>query len=97
MAWSFWTGYLEKLATVALALTALYFAARLGRTRLFTRASRCLRLLESMALSQHAVLYIVSVGSRCFLIGSAAGGVWALAELREAELRPLPSSEPPRS
>jgi flagellar protein FliO/FliZ len=87
MAWTLWVEYLEKLAIVAFVLGALYFAARrLGGTRLFARSGRCLRLLESMMLSQHAALYIVKVGSRYFLLGSAAGGVRALAELAEAEL-----------
>lgn len=87
MAWSLWVNYLEKLAIVAFVLAALYFAARrLGQMRLFARSGRCLRLLESMMLSQHAALYVVKVGSRYFLLGSAAGGVWALAELVEGEL-----------
>ncbi len=91
MTWSFWAAYLEKLAIVALALVALYVAAlRLGQTRLFARSGRCVRVLESMPLSQQTSLYVVRVGSRYFLIGSATGGIWALAELAEAELRPPP-------
>ncbi len=91
MTWSFWAAYLEKLAIVALVLAALYVAAhRLRQTRLFARPGRCVRLLESMALSQQTALYVVKVGSRYFLIGSATGGIWALAELTEAELRPAP-------
>jgi flagellar biogenesis protein FliO len=88
MPWNFWAAYLERLATIALVLVALYFAARrFGRTSPFVRSGRRLRLLESMTLSQNAALYVVQVGARFFLIGSAPAGVWALAELAEVELR----------
>lgn len=90
MPWSFWAGYLEKLGIVALLLLALYVvASRLRQTRLFARSGRSLTLLESMMLSQHAALYIVRVGSRYFLIGSAAGGICALAELAESDAAAL--------
>jgi flagellar biogenesis protein FliO len=79
---TFWPLYIEKLAIVALVLAALYLAARrLRQTRLFAPSGRVLNVLESTMLSQHAALHVVSVGSRCFLIGSAAGGVTRLAEL----------------
>ncbi len=79
---SFWPLYVEKLAIVALVLAALYLAARrLRQTRLFAPSGRLVNVLESTMLSQHAALHVVSVGSRCFLIGSAAGGVTRLAEL----------------
>jgi flagellar biogenesis protein FliO len=87
MPWSFWAGYLEKFAVLGLALAALYFIAYgLRQTRLFARSGRCLTLLESIALSQHAALHVVRVGSRYFLIGSAAGGVRSIAELAEGEV-----------
>lgn len=83
---SFWPLYIEKLAIVALVLGALYLAARrLRQTRLFAPSGRLVNVLESTMLSQHAALHVVSVGSRCFLIGSAAGGVTRLAELGELE------------
>ncbi len=79
---SFWPLYVEKLAIVALVLAALYLAARrLRQTRLFAPSGRLVNVLESTMLSQHAALHVVSVDSRCFLIGSAAGGVTRLAEL----------------
>ncbi|MFZ0031751.1 MAG: flagellar biosynthetic protein FliO [Candidatus Cybelea sp.] len=79
---SFWPLYVEKLAIVALVLSALYWAARrLRQTRLFAPSGRSVNVLESTMLSQHAALHVVSVGSRRFLIGSAAGGVTRLAEL----------------
>jgi flagellar biosynthetic protein FliO len=79
---SFWPFYVEKLAIVALVLAALYWGARrLRQTRLFPPSGRSLNVLESTMLSEHAALHVVSVGSRYFLIGSAAGGVTRLAEL----------------
>jgi flagellar biogenesis protein FliO len=84
---SFWAGYLERLALVALVLVALYLAGRrLRQTRFFARTGRTLNVLESIMLSQHAALHVVRVGARYFLIGSAAGGVSALAELGESEI-----------
>ncbi len=86
MPWTFWAAYLEKLGIVALVLLALYFvASRLRNMRFFARSGRSLTLLESMILSQHAALYIVRVGSCYFLIGGAAGGICALAELTESD------------
>ena len=90
MPWSFWAGYLEKLGVIALVLLALYVVAgRLRQTRYFARSGRALTLLESMMLSQHAALHVVRVGSRYFLIGSAAGGVCALTELAESDAAAL--------
>jgi flagellar protein FliO/FliZ len=86
MSWAFWAGYVEKLAIVAFILVALYvLARRLGESRLFARPGRCVRLVESLVLSQHAALHVVRAGSRYFLIGSAAGGVTTLAELARSE------------
>jgi flagellar biogenesis protein FliO len=83
---SFWTGYLVRLAVVALVLIALYFTARkLRQTRLFGGRGRCLSLLESIILSQHAALHVVRVGARYFLIGSATGTVTALAEIARGD------------
>jgi flagellar biogenesis protein FliO len=87
MPWSFWAGYFEKLAILGLALAALYMIARrLRQSRFFAPAGRCVRLVESMMLSQHAALYVVRVGTRYFLIGSTASVVSTLAELKEAEI-----------
>ncbi|HZV77871.1 MAG TPA: flagellar biosynthetic protein FliO [Candidatus Babeliales bacterium] len=89
MPWSFWAGYLEKLALVAFMLAATYFAARkLRDTRLFARGGRCLVVLESAMLSPHCALHLVRAGSRYFLVGSAAGALSALAELTPADARP---------
>jgi flagellar biosynthetic protein FliO len=86
MPWSFWSGYLEKLALVALVLCALYLLVRrLRQTPLFAREDRCLKLLESLMLSQHATLHVVCAGTRYFLIGSTAGGVTKLAELASSD------------
>jgi flagellar biogenesis protein FliO len=99
MPWSFWAGYFEKLAILALVLVAIYLVGRkLRQSRLFAPAGRRVRLLESVMLSQHAALYVVRVGTRHFLIGSTAGGVSALAELGEAEVSggtPLDGACPP--
>lgn len=79
---SFWALYLEKLVILALVLVTLYFAARrLRRTPLFTRSGRLVTVLETTILSQHAMLHVVSVGGRYFLIGSTPGGVFRIAEL----------------
>jgi flagellar biogenesis protein FliO len=81
----FWIGYFEKLAIVAAILGAIYAAARrLRHTRLFAHSGR-LRVIESLVLSQHGALYVVSVAKRCFLIGAAPGSVSALAELEPVD------------
>ncbi len=83
----FWAGYVEKLAIVALLLAALYFAAAVvRRTRFFARPGRRVALLESLALSQHAALYVVRAGPRYFLIGSTSGGLSTLAELAPSDV-----------
>ena len=79
---SFWPLYVEKLAIVALVLSALYWRRDGCVKRDSSRPpAGSVNVLESTMLSQHAALHVVSVGSRCFLIGSAAGGVTRLAEL----------------
>lgn len=86
MPWSFWAGYVAKLALVALALAVTYILARwVRRTRFFERGDRLVNVVESTALSQHAALYLVRAGSRYFLIGT---GVCMLAELTGAEGKP---------
>jgi flagellar biogenesis protein FliO len=86
MAWAFWGGYVERLAVVASVLAAVYLLARrLRGTKFFTGRARCVNVIESTMLSQHAALHVVRVGKRCFLIGSAAGGVSTLAELNAQE------------
>jgi flagellar biogenesis protein FliO len=88
MPWSFWNGYLEKLAIVVLVLCALYLLGRrLRQTPLFARQDRCLRLLESLLISQHATLHVVCAGTRYFLIGSTSGGVTKIAELAAPDAR----------
>jgi flagellar biosynthetic protein FliO len=83
----FWTGYLEKLAVVALFLAAMYAAARmLQRLRLFNRRGSALNLLESVALSTQATVHVVKAGGRYFLIGSAPTAVNTLAELQASDL-----------
>jgi flagellar biogenesis protein FliO len=86
---SFWASYVEKLAVVGLLLAALYFVAGvLRRMQFFARTGRRVALVESMALSPHAALYIVRAGPRYFLIGSTAGGLSTLAELTASEVEP---------
>jgi flagellar biosynthetic protein FliO len=86
MAWTFWVSYLERLGIVTLVIAALYvLARRLRQTPLFVRAGRRLRLVETTMLSAQAALHVVRVGDRCFLIGSTAGSVTNLAEIRAGE------------
>ncbi|HYL27833.1 MAG TPA: flagellar biosynthetic protein FliO [Candidatus Nitrosotalea sp.] len=86
MAASFWTNYLEKLAILAVILSALYLLARrLREGRLPRKGARRLYVLDSAMLSPHASIHVVRAGERCFLIGSTAGGVTALAELSPSE------------
>ena len=88
---SFWTGYLLKLAIVAVALGALYLLGRrLRRTKLFAPANRCLQVIESVMLSPHAGVYVVRAGTRYFLLGVGSGGVTPLAELTSGEVAPEP-------
>lgn len=84
---SFWMAYAVRLAVVAVMLAALYVIARKVReTKLFARGGRCLELLESVMVSQHAAIHVVRAGARYFLIGTSAERVTRLAELTESEL-----------
>jgi|HubBroStandDraft_4_1064222.scaffolds.fasta_scaffold00006_73 flagellar biogenesis protein FliO len=88
---NFWVSYVAKLAVVALVLAVLYVLARkLRQTRFLGDGGRCVRLVESTALSQHAALHVVRVGRRYFLIGSATG-IDVLAELRPSDVTDDPS------
>lgn len=88
MPWSFWASYLLKLGVVALLIAALYAAARmLRRLRFLTgRSDRRMCVLETVALSQHAVLHLISVGTRYFVVGAAGTEIALLAELAPAEI-----------
>lgn len=94
MPWSFWVNYLLKLSVVALVLAALYAGARaLRRTRFFaSRGERSINVIDSVALSPHATVYLLRIGTRYFLIGSADAAVATLAELAPAELPLEPGS-----
>ena len=83
---NFWIWYVAKLAIVALVVAVLYVLARkLRQARFLADGGRCVRLVESTALSQHAALHVVRVGRRHFLIGSATG-VNVLAELGPSDV-----------
>ncbi|MGA8576429.1 MAG: flagellar biosynthetic protein FliO [Candidatus Cybelea sp.] len=83
---NFWASYVAKLAIVALGVAVLYLLARkLRQARFLGDIGRCVRLVESTALSQHAALHVVRVGRRYFLIGSSTG-VDLLAELRPSDV-----------
>ena len=88
MPWSFWAGYLLKLGIVGALLAALYAAAcALRRLRFFANpADRRIRVLETTVLSQHAAIYLLKVGTRYFLVGTAGATVAKLAELAASEL-----------
>jgi flagellar biogenesis protein FliO len=90
MPWTFWASYLLKLGIVGLMLAATYCAAvALRRLPFFAaRADRRIRIVESAALSQHAAVYLVRVGARCFLVGTAGTSIATLGELAAAELPP---------
>ena len=89
MPWSFWAGYLLKLGVAGALLAALYAVARvLRRMRFFARpANRKIRVIETAVLSQHAAIYLLRVGQRCFLVGTAGADIATLAELAPAELQ----------
>lgn len=97
MPWGFWAGYLERLAIVALVLLLLYLLARwLRKAGCFERGGRCVSILESTTLSQHAALHVVRAGKRYLLIGTTASGVWRIAELGrlDVEITELPNLVP---
>lgn len=83
MPWSFWLKYLLSLATVTLALGALYaLTRRLARHRGSHGGSgRIADVLESTMLSQHASIHVVKIGSRRVLIGAGNAAVSTLAEI----------------
>ncbi len=80
----FWAAYVAKLAVVGLLLTIAYAVARRLKTVRPFGAGRCLKLLETTALSTQAAIHLVRVGTRYFLIGSAAE-VRVLAELQPSD------------
>ena len=88
MPWSFWTSYLLKLGVVGLLLATLYAGASgLRRLRLFGRgANRNVSVIETALLSQNAAVHLLKVGTRYFLVGTAAAGIATLAELAPADL-----------
>lgn len=82
MSSGFWEGYVAKLFVVAVLLAAMYaLSARLRRRGFLGRGGRCIRVIETAMLSQHAAIYVVAVAGRYFLIGAGSGGVARLAEL----------------
>jgi flagellar biogenesis protein FliO len=86
MPWSFWASYFERLGAVAVVLATLYGAVRMfARPWIVLRRSRSLRLIESLAVSQHAALHLVQAGNRYFLIGTTVSGVAELAELASGD------------
>jgi flagellar biogenesis protein FliO len=88
--WSFWASYLLKLGVVALIVAALYAGARwLRRLRRLTgRGDRSLYVIETVALSQHAVVALLGVGTRYFMVGAAGTEIALLAEVAPAEVAP---------
>jgi flagellar biogenesis protein FliO len=87
---SFWAGYFDKLAVVALILAGMYvIARRLRGMGFFGRSGRCLGLVESMMLTAHAAIHVVRVGSRYFLIGSSTGSLSMLAELAPSQIESI--------
>lgn len=78
----FWEGYVLKLFVVALLLAAIYaIGAKVRRRTILGGGGRWIRVIEAAMLSQHAAIYVVSVGGRYFLLGAGSGGVARLAEL----------------
>ncbi len=88
MPWSFWASYLLKLGIVGVLLAVLYAAARaFRRMSCFAHpADRRIRVMDTAVLSQHAAIYLLSVGARYFLVGTAGAGIATLAEFAPAEL-----------
>jgi flagellar biogenesis protein FliO len=86
--WSFWAGYVVKLAIVGFALTILYAIGRkLRQSRFFASGSgRRVTVVETAALSQHAAVYLVRIGTRYFLVGAGSAAVSMLAELERGEI-----------
>jgi flagellar biogenesis protein FliO len=89
MPWSFWASYLLKLGVIGALLAVLYAGARaLRRMRFFaSRGDRSINVIDSVALSQHAAIHLLNVGTRYFLIGTAGAAIATLAELAPAELQ----------
>jgi flagellar biogenesis protein FliO len=81
----FWIAYVEKLAIAGIVLGLLYLLARVLRHGRFLGRPGRIALIESATLAPHAALHLVRVGSRYFLIGSAAQ-VGLLAELAPREV-----------
>jgi flagellar biogenesis protein FliO len=88
MPWSFWEGYIVKLAILGAMLAATYALARkLKTTKLFGGgARRYVEVIESTMLSQHAAVHLLRVGSRYLLIGGGTAGLFKLAEFSPGEL-----------
>lgn len=90
MPWSFWASYLLKLGVVGMLLGALYaIASTLRRLRgVGCRGDRSIRIIETVALSQHAAVYLLRVGTRYLLVGTAGDSVALLGELAAPDQPP---------
>lgn len=85
---------LRMLAALVVVCVLAYVLLRYGLRRLVAPAGRSqhLRVLERCPLSTGKALWIVAVGRRTFLVGSAEQGLSLLAELQEGD---LPAIAPP--
>ena len=80
--------YAIGLATVGCALGAFYAIAgawKSGRFRVASR-KRLINVIETAALTQHAVLQIVRIGKRYYAIAGGGGNVRVLCEISAADL-----------
>ncbi len=99
MPWSFWASYGLKLAIVGAALAGLYvFGRLLRRVPSLATARRCTHVIDARAFSAQPAVYVVRIGTRCFLIGAGASGVRKLAELAPPDVEnPARSSPDPKA
>lgn len=88
---------LRMLAALVVVCVLAYVLLRYGLRRLVAPAGRSqhLRVLERCPLATGKALWIVAVGPRTFLVGSAEQGLSLLAELQEGDL-PAIAPTPPR-
>lgn len=74
------------LPSMALIVGALLLVRRWSRRGVATRAGHGLRVVARTGLTRGAVLAVVAVGGRRFLVGAGDHGVTLLGELDEREL-----------
>jgi len=75
-----WNFVLVTLALLAVTGLAYFVLRMLGRAR-GPRSNRNIKILEGLAVAQHATVQLIKAGDKCFLIGVSRNGITLLGEV----------------